>query len=328
MTENYKQVRLDVIIQTAMIQNKNTDAICIVNPINADGGVKFPPVPKRAATGFASLGVFSNGVNVKRQKSVRRKHLVFVDSIVKIERKKQILRLTRAKSSPRKFWISQRFYLPIAILVVLISASFIAGAYFTWRTDKSLARDENQTPTVSSPSSPAPSLPVVEGAAALGPISQVPNEVLFNLTLDQLEIYLAEALKTPEMKEAERLAARKEKLKEYLEEKRSPFVEIVNTIAELKHWKLILAISNSESTLGKRCYNNNCSGIGVEPGHPLWREYENKAEWAKDLDRLIEKRYKDWTLEEMNGVYNQPGSQNWLLASKQVLEEMQERGIE
>jgi hypothetical protein len=30
----------------------------------------------------------------------------------------------------------------------------------------------------------------------------------------------------------------------------------------------------------------------------------------------------------MNGVYNQPGSENWLLASKQILEELQEREIE
>jgi hypothetical protein len=66
----------------------------------------------------------------------------------------------------------------------------------------------------------------------------------------------------------------------------------------------------------------------VEPGHPLWRSYKTKADWAKDLDKLLERRYKNWTLEKMNGVYNQPGSENWLLASKQILEELQEREIE
>jgi len=169
---------------------------------------------------------------------------------------------------------------------------------------------------------------VVESPGAHGPVADVPNDVLYNLTIEQLENYLSEALKTDEVREAERLAERKQKLKAYLEFRQSPFVNIVDTIAELKHWKLVLAISNSESSLGKKCHSNNCSGIGVEPGHPLWREYQSTADWAKDLDNLLERRYKDWTLEEMNGVYNQPGSSNWLAASRQVLEQLQERGIE
>lgn len=215
--------------------------------------------------------------------------------------------------------IRRNFYPYIFGLTVLIFAVFASGAYFAWSTDKSFAEEP---PKVMN----EPAIKVYEQPQ--GQAAQVPSEVFFNLTLEQLENYLAEALKTPEMLEAERLEARKIKLKAYLEDRKSPFVEIVDTLAVLKHWKLVLAISNSESSLGKRCYTNNCSGIGVEPGHPYWREYETKADWAKDLDRLIERRYKDWTLEEMNGVYNQPGSRNWIMAAKQVLEELQERGIE
>ncbi len=202
--------------------------------------------------------------------------------------------------------------------------AFSLGMYFTWSADNSKAEEIK----ISQVENSVPTLPVVAGVSTLGPINQVPNEVLFNLTLDQLEEYLKEALKTPEMKVAEALAERKTKLKIYLESKQSPLVNIVDTLAELKHWKLVLAISNSESSLGKRCHSNNCSGIGVEPGHPLWREYKTKADWAKDLDKLLERRYKNWTLEEMNGVYVQPGSKNWILAARQILEEMQERGIE
>ncbi|MCX6797019.1 MAG: hypothetical protein NTX98_00880 [Candidatus Doudnabacteria bacterium] len=212
--------------------------------------------------------------------------------------------------------------LPIYATVFLVIFGFLGGMWATLNTTKTQA-DEPVPPIMSQPAA-IPLLPVVSGVA----VANVPNDVLFNMTIEQLDIYLAEALKTPEMKEAERLTVRKGKLKEYLKEKKSPFVEIVDTLAELKHWKLVLAISNSESTLGKRCYNNNCSGIGVEPGHPLWRDYSTKAEWAKDLDRLLEKRYKDWTLEKMNGVYNKPGSNNWVLAAKQVLEDLEEREIE
>jgi hypothetical protein len=210
----------------------------------------------------------------------------------------------------------------VAVSLSLFLVVFSAGAYSAWSTDKSLAEEPEPAPQILGESS----LKVYD--EPLGQVAEVPNEVFFSMTLEQLEAYLAEALKTPEMVEAEKLAERKIKLKTYLAEKRSPLVEIVDTIAELKHWKLVLAISNSESSLGKRCYTNNCSGIGVEPGHPYWREYETKADWAKDLDKLIERRYKDWTLDEMNGVYNYPGSSNWLMASKQILEEMQKRGIE
>ena len=156
----------------------------------------------------------------------------------------------------------------------------------------------------------------------------MPNDILFNLSFQQLENYLNSLVLTPEVQQAQALADRKLKLKAYLEEKRSPFVNIIDTLAELKHWQTVLAISFAESSLGKHCADNNCSGIGVEPGHPLWRSYDSTAEWAKDLDKLIDKRYKDWSLEAMNGVYNKPGSDNWLFATKQILYELQEWGIE
>ncbi len=234
--------------------------------------------------------------------------------------------VVNAPAETNRFWQNFSFNfarqkLPIYATVFLVIFGFLGGMWATLNTTKTQA-DEPASQIMSQPAA-IPLLPVVSGVA----VANVPNDVLFNMTIEQLDIYLAEALKTPEMKEAERLAVRKGKLKEYLKEKKSPFVEIVDTLAELKHWKLVLAISNSESTLGKRCYNNNCSGIGVEPGHPLWRDYSTKAEWAKDLDRLLEKRYKDWTLEKMNGVYNKPGSNNWVLAAKQVLEDLEERKI-
>ncbi len=209
---------------------------------------------------------------------------------------------------------------PVMVAVVALLLAFGGGIWATWATNQSSADSEF-------PAQAGSVLLATEGS--LGPDNSPPNQALFNMTITQLEEYfnqLAESNKR--VKYEELLAQRKVKLKAYLEDKDSPFADIVDTIAELKHWKMVLAISNSESSLGKRCYNNNCSGIGVEPGHPLWRDYSSKRDWAKDLDKLIEKRYKDWTLEEMNGVYNKPGSSNWVSASTQILEEIGERGIQ
>lgn len=213
--------------------------------------------------------------------------------------------------------------LPVFVAVFLVIFGFLGGIWATLKTSQTTAEEISNNPITETSSN----IKVKENPADLGSVARVSNDVFFTLTVEQIEGYLREAVKTPEMKEAESLAIRKQKLLEYLKEKKSPFVEIVNVLAELRHWKMVLAISNSESTLGKRCYNNNCSGIGVEPGHPLWRDYSTKAEWAKDLDRLLEKRYKNWTLEKMNGVYNQPGSRNWVLAAKQILEDLEKRNI-
>lgn len=238
-------------------------------------------------------------------------------------------------------WVYRQQRVPVLAAVLALIIAFGGGVWATLNTRSIAAEAEPQALEVSTDQSAGGAvqtsnsevqeqnvLAVSNNPVATSAGGKIPNEALFNLTIDQLEVYLNEALKTPEVKQAEILAKRKDKLKFFLAEKNSPFVDIVNTLAELKHWKLVLAISNSESTLGKRCYTNNCSGIGVEPGYPLWREYSSTAEWAKDLDRLIEKRYKDWTLEEMNGVYNKPGSDNWILAAEQVLQGLNDRRIE
>ncbi len=225
-------------------------------------------------------------------------------------------------ATARRLLLKKNVYLFAAVMAV----SFAGGSYFTWSAENSLAEN---TPVEKGPvPASVPALSVVEYAPPAKTSQAVAPEVLLSMSLDQLEAYLENSLTTPEVKFEELLADRKYKLKVYLEGKNSPLIEIADTLAELKHWKLVLAISNSESSLGKRCYKNNCSGIGVMPGHPYWRDYENKAAWAKDLDKLIEKRYKDWTLADMNGVYNKPGSKNWLAASTQILEELEEKNIQ
>ena len=87
----------------------------------------------------------------------------------------------------------------------------------------------------------------------------------------------------------------------------------------------MVAISFVESTFGKRCYYYNCSGIGGTPPH--LRKYNSYAEWVRDFDDLLERRYKDLPPEEFIGLYVQPGSANWLHGVKQVLRELEEQGI-
>ncbi len=127
---------------------------------------------------------------------------------------------------------------------------------------------------------------------------------------------------------AEQLAARKNKLKKYLEEKNSPFAEddaAVTAFATSKNMKMMIAISFVESTFGQHCYYFNCSGIGGTP--PNLRKYNSYEEWIKDFDQLLETRYKNVPAEKFIGLYVQPGSPNWIFGVKQVLREFDEQGI-
>jgi hypothetical protein len=129
--------------------------------------------------------------------------------------------------------------------------------------------------------------------------------------------------------EEERIAAVKEKLRAYLSSKNSPFAtdeEALEAFATSKNMKMMVAISFVESTFGKRCYYYNCSGIGGTP--PNLRKYASYADWIRDFDSLLERRYKDLPPEKFMGLYVQPGSPNWIFGVKQVLREFEEQGIE
>lgn len=101
----------------------------------------------------------------------------------------------------------------------------------------------------------------------------------------------------------------------YLKKHNSPLAEYAKDIVLQPQWQRALAISYVESHFGRFCYTNNCSGIGGAPGMKTWRKYETKLEWFKDMSRLLEKpiyKEKYVTFKQMNGVYVQPGSANWI----------------
>lgn len=109
------------------------------------------------------------------------------------------------------------------------------------------------------------------------------------------------------------------KLEDYLKKHNSPLSIFAPEIIQQPQWQRALAISWVESNFGRFCADNNCSGIGVAPGHPSWRKYPTKLEWFKDMSLLMEKdiyKNKYNTFEKMKGVYVQPGSRSWVYGAK------------
>jgi hypothetical protein len=115
------------------------------------------------------------------------------------------------------------------------------------------------------------------------------------------------------------------KVKAYLESKGSPLAVYADEIVKQPQWQRALAISFVESNFGKRCADNNCSGIGVSPSHASWRRYPTKLDWFKDMTQLLEKpiykqRYTNCST--MKGVYVVPGSARWVNGCNQVSNEL------
>jgi len=107
----------------------------------------------------------------------------------------------------------------------------------------------------------------------------------------------------------------------YLQEHNSPLATYTEYLVAQDDWKTIIAISNSESNMGLHCYMNNCSGIFGGQG---LKTYQTVPDWIVDMQALIDKRYKGMTLAQMDGVYVQPRSVNWLIASSRVYSDLSE----
>jgi hypothetical protein len=108
----------------------------------------------------------------------------------------------------------------------------------------------------------------------------------------------------------------------YLESKNAPLAQYTEILLAQEDWKKIIAISNAESNMGKRCYKNNCSGIMFRTGG--LRSYESIPEWIVDFQGLIDRRYKTKSLDQMNGVYVVPRSANWYKASNSVYQALEQ----
>lgn len=148
-----------------------------------------------------------------------------------------------------------------------------------------------------------------------------------NVVTDMLPILIQEARHEPTKEELAN-QKRKDDLLAYFKSRNSPFADqqTVDAFLSSNNMKLMIAISFVESTMGKKCYYHNCSGIGGYP--PDLRKYDSYADWVKDFDALLERRYKGMDPEDLMGVYVQPGSPNWINGVKQILTELNQKGIE
>lgn len=224
--------------------------------------------------------------------------------------------------SSSRFWQFFKNYLYYFAGAFVLLLVFFSGMAYYAKTPRIIAEDGEYSQVPAGkifPLAPAP-----EGSGL-----SLNEQALYILPLDKLENLVQEETEK-NIKKAEefQLSRRQNKLADFLKDYSSPFEKYVEVVSKLKHWRLVLAISFAESGLGKRCADFNCGGIGVEPGHALWRTYKNYGEYLQDLDKLLERRYKDWSLQKMCGVYVQPCNENWLRATGQILSEITERKIE
>lgn len=116
-------------------------------------------------------------------------------------------------------------------------------------------------------------------------------------------------------------------LKEYLKKHNSPLEEYAAEMVLQPQWQRALAISWVESNFCRRHADKNCSGIGVAPGHKLWRKYPTHLDWFKDMTQLMEKpiyKEKYTTFQKMKGIYVQPGSANWVNGAQKKYNELME----
>lgn len=100
----------------------------------------------------------------------------------------------------------------------------------------------------------------------------------------------------------------------YLQSKKSPLADYADVIIQQPNWKKIIAISAIESGFCTRKISYNCWGIG---GDSAYRHYKSYTHAILDAEKVMEK-YQSKSYSQMNGVYNQPGSKNWLNTTTKI----------
>jgi hypothetical protein len=211
---------------------------------------------------------------------------------------------------------------PVLAAVLALFIAFGFGAWFALNTSHSAADDNSGSAVLGEQTQTPAGSVVLPGIGAPTGTSANDNSVLFNTPIEYLKNYF-DSINQPDV-----INSRKNQLSQFLKDMHSPLVPTAETIAEQPHWQLILAISFAESTLGKNCNDFNCSNIGVGPTSPYWHKYNSYQDWVIDFNRLLDKKYNNWTLKQMCGVYVKPCNPNWLSATQQILDALKDRGIE
>lgn len=146
---------------------------------------------------------------------------------------------------------------------------------------------------------------------------------VFLLTPSNVQEKTAEVESPSEVEVREQLNT---EVRQYLESKNSPLADSVESLTQLTHWKLLIAISAIESQYCKRQLSFNCWGIG---GDSAYRHYNSFPEAAADADALItrwQNKGRWLTVEDMNCHYVVPCNPNWVRVVNLVLSELNALG--
>jgi len=111
-------------------------------------------------------------------------------------------------------------------------------------------------------------------------------------------------------------------LQQYLAQKGSPLAPFAAEILQNDNWKLVLAISNGESTMCKHQLYNNCWGVG---GAWNLKRYESFAKGFADVDQLLANKYIPSgadTPKEIVRKYVGNYSPTWVSAVSQTLAQL------
>lgn len=111
-------------------------------------------------------------------------------------------------------------------------------------------------------------------------------------------------------------------LADYLSQKGSPLAPFASNILQNDNWKLVLAISNGESTLCKHQLYNNCWGVG---GAWNLRRYASFSQGFADVDQLLANKYLPTSTgspKEIVRKYVGSYSPTWVYAVNQTLAEL------
>jgi hypothetical protein len=204
--------------------------------------------------------------------------------------------------------------LSISLIVLAAVVGLGAGSYSVWLSKSGQAQPPPQV------------LAAATAEPWVRPLDFKTEDL--NVVAGFLPELIKENHRIPTAEEVEYLR-QKELLTEYFNKWKSPFANdeaTVEAFLNSRNMQLMIAIAFVESSMGKKCYYNNCSGIGGYP--PNLRKYDSHADWIADFDNLLERRYKGLAVEDFLGYYVQPGSPNWLAGVKQILAELKTAGIE
>ncbi len=219
-----------------------------------------------------------------------------------------------------------------SLKTTMIAIAAAIGAFgFSIATGQVMARVNNspqsntETPSTASVSS----APLADASIRTNPaspsglaVTEDPNTLAFSpvVITDPNAIYLPEE----KMDVPDPLTQRKAFLKTYLESKHSVLASHVDALSEQTQWKLIIAISNSESSYCKHNMVNNCWGIG---GAWNLKAYDNYDQAIADVNRLLEQKYVAAGLDSPDKIEQKwvgHPNDNWETAANQVMDDLKD----